>query len=184
MKSALLIGVINIFLLTNAAGVQTIRPKVDAHFTDAHLAGINSMTLPRTFLYDANNVLIAQENWPAELAALKEHVGAAYCCVSDEPQAAGQKGPPADCQRIVYGQNIAENFTGLLDHAKQPVVLAQLPAHQYLLVEYFATWCSPCLSERKALTAFFATPAAKDYLWLAIDVTRLPDVKEAAKKRK
>jgi thiol-disulfide isomerase/thioredoxin len=184
MKTILLLCVTNIFMLSNTAAREAIGPKIEAHFTDAHLAGFKSMTLPRTFLYDANNVLIPQENWPTELAGLKEHVGAAYCCVSDLPQSAEQKGPPADCQRIIYGQNIVENFTGLRDQSNKPVLLANLPTHKHLLVEYFATWCSPCLTERKALTAFFATPVAKDYVWLAIDVTRLPEAKEAAKKMK
>jgi thiol-disulfide isomerase/thioredoxin len=184
MKTALLIGLANIFLVANVAAGDAIGPKVQAHFTNAHLANVNSMTLPRTFLYDAKNELIPQENWPGELAGLKELVGAAYCCVSDLPQSAEQKGPPADCQRIIYGQNIAENFTDLRDQSNKPVLLVTLPAHKYLLVEYFATWCSPCLAERKSLSTFFATPAAKDYVWLAIDVTRLPEAKEAAKKIK
>jgi hypothetical protein len=184
MRTIILLCVANIFLLSNTAARATNSEKVEAHFTDAQLAGFKSMTLPRTFLYDAKNELIPQENWPAELVGLKELVGAAYCCVSDLPRSAEQKGPPADCQRIIYGQNIAENFTGLRDQSNKPVLLANLPAHKYLLVEYFATWCSPCLTERKALTTFFATPAAKDYVWLAIDVTRLPEAKEAAKKIK
>jgi hypothetical protein len=51
------------------------------------------------------------------------------------------------------------------------------------LVEYFAAWCQPCVSGRKALEAFFtSSTSAKDFLWVSIDMPRLAEAQEAARR--
>lgn len=170
-----------LLMVAQASGSENKSEILSGHFTDEHLAGIKSMTLPRTFLYDQDNRLVPQEEWPPELNSLKENVGAAYCCVSDAPRSQEDEGPPKDCERLIYGKDIGENFGSLEDGSGNPIRLATMPRRKWLLVEYFATWCSPCLAERKSLATFFKTPASNDYVWLSIDISRLPEAQEAAK---
>lgn len=168
--------------ILDAAEKGSPEPSLVGTYPDEQLAGIGSFTLPRTVLYDGSGELIPQEEWPVELEAVQSHAGDAYCCVSETPLPPGHEGPPPDCEKIVYGTDVLENFEGLLDPAGHPIAYDGLPPHDYLLVEYYATWCPPCVAERKALEAFFGNAAhAGDYLWVAIDVTRLPEAKEAAK---
>src|SRR5271166_5493166 len=98
------------------------------HYSDADLAkGASPTTLPRTYLYDANNQLVSPENWPAELAEVKKHIGDAYCCVSDDKKPDQGKEPPADCVRVVYGTDVAANFVGLTDSVGRPIQMHDLP---------------------------------------------------------
>lgn len=152
-------------------------------YSDEQLAAIGRFTLPRVFLYDGNGALIPQEKWPLELGELKRHAGEAFCCVSETPPPPGG-GPPPDCEVIVYGAEVRENFAGLLDKSGHAITYESLPKHEYLLVEYYATWCQPCVAGRKSLETFFDSPArAKGYVWVSIDMSRLADAKESAKAR-
>lgn len=154
---------------------------IEGTYSDEQLAGVGAFTLPRTFLYDEDGELIPQEDWPAELAEVKRHAGDAYCCVSKTPAPPGSSGPPPDCEILVYGTEI-QNFDGLVDGSGRRIAYEDLPEHRYLLVEYYATWCPPCIAGRKALDAFIATAGADEYLWLTIDMSRLPEARAAAEK--
>ncbi len=186
-------GLIAIALSLPAAAVLSATSKPSAAhgrsivgtYRDAQLAATGSFTLPRTFLYDRKGELIPQEKWPPELTELKRHAGDAFCCVSDTPPPRGSSGPPADCKVIVYGTDVLENFKGLIDRSGRQIVYKALPQHNYLLVEYYATWCQPCVAGRKVIETFFGTAAhAKDYLWVSIDMSRLAEAQEAAKRAK
>jgi len=157
---------------------------ISGTYSDEQLAGAGQFTLPRVFLYDRTGALIPRDKWPAELKGFKEHAGDAFCCVSDAP-VPPDGGPPPDCKVIVYGTNVRENFKGLHDASGQAITYESLPKRRYLLIEYYAAWCQPCISGRKALESFFSTaPLAKDYLWVSIDMSRLPEAQEAAKRAK
>lgn len=152
-------------------------------YSDDQLAAIGRFTLPRVFLYDGNGALIPQEKWPLELSELKSHAGDAFCCVSETPPPLDGSGPPADCEIIVYGTDVRENFRGLLDKSGHAITYESLPKHEYLLVEYYATWCQPCVAGRKSLESFFDSPArAKGYVWVSIDMSRLAEAQENAKR--
>lgn len=154
-------------------------------YSDAQLAAIKSLTLPRIFLYNSSGALIAQESWPAELGDFKKHAGDAFCCVSEGPPSPGNSGPPEDCQRVVYGTDVRENFRGLLNSSGQAIDYELLPQRKYLLVEYYATWCQPCVVGRESLEAFFSSASqATDYLWVSIDMSRLAEARKAAKAAK
>jgi len=154
-------------------------------YSDPRLAGFKSLTLPRVFLYDRHGALVPQEHWPAELQGFREHAGDAFCCVSDTPPPPGSSGPPPDCKVIVYGTDVRGNFEGLLNSSSQAIRYHSLPKHKYLLVEYYATWCQPCVTGRKALETFFnSSSQAKDYLWVSIDMSRLPELQNAARASK
>ncbi len=150
------------------------------HYSDADLAsGASPKTLPRTYLYDAQNRLVPVEEWPAELAEAKKHTGAGYCCVSGAAPGPDNE-PPPDCVRVVYGKDMAANFRRLMDPAGQPIELRKLPKHKWLLFEYSADWCAPCRVEAKALEAFLEqSQHASDYIWITADVTRMLDAKAA-----
>ena len=168
-----------------AASVDSNRRHIAGTYSDEQLAGIKGLTLPRIFLYDKNGALIAREHWPAELADFKKHAGDAFCCVSETPPPAGSSGPPPDCKIIVYGTDVRENFKGLLTPSGRAINYESLPKHEYLLVEYYATWCQPCVVGRKALAAFFSSSShAKDYLWVSIDMSRFPEAHDAAQRTK
>jgi hypothetical protein len=159
--------------------------RIAGTYSDEQLAGTKSLTLPRVFLYDSSGTLIAQEHWPTELKDFKKHAGDAFCCVSDTPAPPGSSGPPPDCKVIVYGTDVRESFKGLLDPSGRAIAYESLPKHKYLLVEYYATWCAPCIVGRKSLEAFFSSASqAKDYLWVSIDMSRLPEARNAAKQAK
>jgi hypothetical protein len=147
------------------------------HYTDDILANYGRLTLPRTFLYNSRNKLVPAERWPAELKEVRKNMGDAFCCVSEDTAQKPESGPPVDCVKIVYGKNVATNFDGLLDAADNPIRLDNLPSRKYLIVEYAAQWCAPCLIEGKSIERFFRTSAnAADYAWITIDMTRFIDV--------
>jgi hypothetical protein len=79
-----------------------------------------------TFLYDTNNNLVPADQWPAELADVKKHVGNGYCCVS-ENKPSKENEPPADCVKAVFGTDIKANFIGLKDSAESPIGLGDVP---------------------------------------------------------
>ena len=118
-------------LLIGANLAQSVNSQfihLTGHFSDEDLAkGASPTTLPRTYLYDSNNRLVPQEEWPTELAEVKKHGGDAYCCVSEHEIPNGSNEPPADCVRAVYGTNVAANFSGLKDSTERPIVRMPVP---------------------------------------------------------
>lgn len=183
MRVSVVIALILASYLTmnNSSKATQTASRLSGHYSDAQLAAVKGMTLPRTFLYSKENRLIPKEDWPAELAEVKKNGGDAYCCVSESDAPAKSDGPPENCVKIVYGTDIAENFKGLLKANGSPLTMQTLPPHKWLLVEYFATWCPPCVEERKALSAFFnSSKNASDYIWLSIDMSQMIDAKKKA----
>lgn len=145
---------------------------VEAHYADARLAAFESFSLPRTFLYDRNGQLLAEHDWPAALASIKAQIANAECCVSED------EGP---CVPKPFTPPLAEHFAGLLDRNSATLGQAQLPDKAWLLVQYHADWCAPCLQETAALQEHFAASSqSTDFVWLRIDMSRLPQAQEAA----
>lgn len=151
-------------------------------YSDAQLVAVKRLTLPRVHLYDKRGRLIERAKWPAALDTVKKNAGEAFCCVSDKPAPPGHVGPPPDCKIIVYGADVSEHFDGLRTTAGTPIRYQDLPPHKYLIVDYFADWCAPCIPARRALEAFLVTPAGTDYIVLVVDFSRLPKAREAAGK--
>ncbi|MCA6217939.1 hypothetical protein KGA65_15505 [Ideonella sp. B7] len=139
----------------------------------AQMRSMKGLTFPRVHLYNANGVLIDRSVWPHEFEEVRDHAGQAFCCVSDKPSSPGGLGPPPDCKRLVYGENVLEHFTGLRDPRGQEISYPGLPKHRYLVVEYYADWCAPCQPARQALQRFLTTPAAGGYLALVVDFSKL-----------
>jgi len=137
------------------------------------MRSIPHLTFPRVLLYDQAGKLVDKANWPGVLSSVRVSAGDAFCCVSDGPPQPEGAGPPPDCKAIVYGENINEHFQGLIDSAKRPLTRAQLPPHKFLIVEYYASWCSPCLASRKALEEFMASPKSHGYTSLVVDFSAL-----------
>jgi thiol-disulfide isomerase/thioredoxin len=137
------------------------------------MKAMKSLTFPRVLVYGANGKLIERDSWPVELAELKRAAGDAFCCVSDKPSPPGWIGPPPDCKIVVYGEKVEEHFVGLKASDGRPINYAELPAHKLLIVEYYASWCAPCIPARKALQAYLGTPAAQDTIALVVDFTNL-----------
>ena len=163
-------------------GSAATRPRLDGHFRKERMASLERFTLPRTFLYDSMGVLVERERWPDEFVDVKRDAGDAFCCVSDSPPVPGSSGWPPDCKIITYGQDVHENFNGLLDSSDQPIQYGSIPQSKFLLVEYFALWCPPCLTERRALDALFRDEeVAKKIVWLSIDMTGLIEAQSSAK---
>jgi thiol:disulfide interchange protein len=75
---------------------------------------------------------------------------------------------------------VRESFKGLHSLSGQAITYESLPKHKYLLVEYYATWCAPCVAGRKSLESFFNSASqAKDYVWVSIDMSRLQEAQKA-----
>jgi hypothetical protein len=137
------------------------------------MRSIPHLTFPRVLLYDQAGQLIVKADWPNVLAAVRASAGDAFCCVSDWPPQPEGAGPPPDCKAIVYGADINEHFQGLIDSAQRPLGRALLPPHKFLIVDYYASWCSPCLASRKALEEFMASPKSHGYASLIVDFSAL-----------
>jgi thiol:disulfide interchange protein len=70
-----------------------------------------------------------------------------------------------------------------MDSTGAKINLKAIPAHKWLVVEYAASWCAPCVVQEKQLSKVFASiKNASDYAWITIDMTRVPDVEDAIKK--
>jgi hypothetical protein len=151
-----------------------------AHYSDKQLEEVHTLVLPRVFLYDAKNHLVPDEQWPAELADVKKHKGDGRCCLSYVKNAAG--GPPPECANALFG-NEGANWSGLTDEKGTKVALPTAPPHKWLIVEYAATWCTPCaIQERQLRHVFASTKNASDYAWITVDMTRITAVKDALRK--
>lgn len=149
------------------------KPMLVGAYDVPQMKAMKGLTFPRVLVYDSAGKLIGRDSWPAALAALKQAAGDAFCCVSDKPSPPGWKGPPPDCKVVVYGEKVEEHFVGLKASDASPIRYAELPAHDYLIVEYYASWCAPCIPARKELQAFLATPAAASAVALVVDFTKL-----------
>ena len=157
---------------------------VVGHYSDKQLEETHILQLPRTFLYDAKNQLVPDDQWPAELADVRNHRGKGDCCLSYDKNP-NPSGPPEACAKTVYETEVGANFVGLIDVKGAPIGMQNIPPHKWLLVEYGASWCTPCVVEQKLLKQLFASARnPSEYAWVTIDMTRLIEVKDSAKKAK
>jgi hypothetical protein len=115
------------------------------HYSDKQLEDTHLLKLPRTFLYDAKNRLVADDQWPAELADVRSHRGKGGCCLLYDKKVNPNSGPPEECHREVSETEVAANFVGLMDAKGAQIGMQNIPPHKWLLVEYAASWCTPCV---------------------------------------
>jgi hypothetical protein len=149
------------------------RPMLVGAYDLPQMKAMKGLTFPRVMVYGSNGKLIERVSWPAALTELKQAAGDAFCCVSDKPSPPGWIGPPPDCKIVVYGEKIEEHFVGLKASDGSAIRYADLPPHKHLIVEYYASWCAPCIPARKELQAYLAKPAAQDSIALVVDFTKL-----------
>jgi len=161
-------------LLAPTIGLAAERRLIVGTYPAERFAMIQRLTLPRVHLYDHEGKLVGRDAWPAEMAAIKAHAGEAFCCVSDKPVKPGSKEPPEDCKVIVYGEDIREHFDRLRTASGAPVRYQDLPRHRYLIVDYYADWCAPCIPGRRTLEAFLQSPAGAGYVAVVVDFSDLP----------
>lgn len=150
-------------------------------YSDKQLLSVKRLTLPRVHVYDKSGHLIERGHWPSELNRVKHHAGEAFCCVSEQPPLPGSSGPPADCKIIVYGADVHEHFLELRTSSGVQIKYRDLPPHKYLIVDYFADWCAPCIPARRELEAFMKTKDGANYALVIADFSRLPKVQELAR---
>jgi hypothetical protein len=150
------------------------------HYSDKQLEEVRTLILPRIFLYDSKDQLVPDEQWPPELAEVKKHKGDGRCCLTYYKTPGG--GPPPECANPLFG-NEGANWSGLTDNKGTKIDLQTAPLHKWLIVEYAATWCAPCVVQEKQLNKVLASiKNASDYAWITIDMTKVTDVKDALKK--
>jgi hypothetical protein len=69
---------------------------LDGHYSDKQLEEVRTLILPRLFLYDANNHLVPEDQWPTELPSLPKHkIDDVHCCLAYYKTPGG--GPPPEC---------------------------------------------------------------------------------------
>lgn len=159
--------------LATSTSFASEQPLLVGSYAFDRMSSITPLTFPRVMLYGSNGELIERAAWPSALDRLKEKAGEAFCCVSDEPSPAGTNGPPPDCKPLIHGEDIEEHFKGLRDADGKSLEYDSLPEHKYLIVEYYADWCSPCHAARRELEAFLSSSASKGFIGLAIDFSGL-----------
>jgi hypothetical protein len=152
---------------------------IEGHYPDKRLEEVHTLILPRIFLYDAKNHLVPTSQWPAELASFSKHkFDDEHCCLAYYKVPGG--GRPPECATWMNYDSEGANWVGLIDASGKKIDPKAFPHHKWLIVEYGAAWCGPCVAEEKQLRAMFSSIAnASDYAWLTIDMTRVPDVKKA-----
>ncbi|HEY2782376.1 MAG TPA: hypothetical protein VGI90_16460 [Steroidobacteraceae bacterium] len=120
------------------------------------------------------------EQWPVELADIKKHKGDGRCCLAYYKTADGSR--PAECANPLFG-NEGVNWSGLRRDNGTRLDLPTAPPHKWLIVEYAAAWCAPCVVQEKQLNKVLGSMTnASDYAWITIDMTRVTAVKDALKK--
>ena len=135
---------------------------------------IKNLTFPRVLVYDQEGTLIEKSKWPSELKEIANNAGDAFCCVSDGESFSGE--PPKDCKKIIYGENIESHFNGLVTSSTgEAIHLENLPKSKYLIVEYYAEWCTPCHGARKSLERFLKSESSEKYTALVIDFTKMQE---------
>jgi len=160
-------------ILTSGLAAATTPSILVGAYDVAQMKAMKGLTFPRVLLYGMAGNLIPQDSWPSTLGELKRAAGDAFCCVSEKPAPPGWKGQPPDCKVVVYGEKVEGHFVGLKTKDGSSIRYAALPVHEFLIVEYYASWCAPCLPARKALEAYLATPAARNTVALVVDFTKL-----------
>jgi thiol:disulfide interchange protein len=74
------------------------------------------------------------------------------------------------------------NWAELMGNNGAKIDLNAIRSHKWLIVDYGASWSAPCVVLDKQLTQILASEKrASDYVWITVDMTRVPDVKDAAK---
>jgi len=153
-------------LLAARPSFGTASPLLVGSYDAERMRSIKPLTLPRIMVYDRNGTLVERAAWPAELAGLKATAGDAFCCVSDAPSVPGSQEPPTDCKPLVYGKDVREHFNGLRSASGKSLSYETLPVHKHLVVDYYASWCSPCLPARRELETFLSS-GFRRLCWLA-----------------
>jgi thiol:disulfide interchange protein len=70
-----------------------------------------------------------------------------------------------------------------MDVKGRAIELKTAPPHKWLIVEYAASWCTPCVAQEKQLNHALASARnVLDYAWITIEMTRITAVKDAVKK--
>jgi thiol-disulfide isomerase/thioredoxin len=87
----------------------------------------------------------------------------------------------SDSRRGIYPGEIAPDITGI-DLAGQPIALHQV-AGKVVLVNFWATWCAPCMAELPALEQLYQRLHDQGFtiVGIAVDDT-LENIKEAVQK--
>ncbi len=161
------------FVLMPRFVTAAAKPMILGAYDLPQMKSMKGLTFPRVLVYGSDGKFIERDSWPSALVELKQAAGDAFCCVSDKPSPPGWLGPPPDCKIVVYGERIEEHFIGLKAPDGSLIQYSALPPHKQLIVEYYASWCAPCLPARRALQSFLGTPAAKNTVALVVDFTKL-----------
>jgi len=156
---------------------------IKGHYSDNRLKEVHTLILPRIFLYDANNHLVPDGQWPTELASFRKHkIDDEHCCLAYYKTPDG--GPPTECATWMNYDSKGASWAGLMDANGAKVDLKTIPAHKWLVVEYAASWCAPCVVQEQHLNKVFATlKNASEYAWITIDMTKVPNLKDALRKK-
>ncbi len=167
----------SLVLAVGNATAQVPERVIVGTYNDAKLWALKSLTFPRVLLYRHDGSLVEREQWPNDLRLVKDQAGDAFCCVSDKPIPLGHIGPPPDCKVVVYGENVEEHFDGLRASNGTLITRSSLPRHEYLVVEYYASWCGPCKPAREALSTFFKQSASTKFVAVVVDFSRRTGVR-------
>lgn len=87
----------------------------------------------------------------------------------------------SDARRGIYPGEVAPDISGI-DLAQQPLALHQVPG-RVVLVNFWATWCAPCMAELPALEQLYQSLRSQGFtiVGIAVDDT-LDNIKEAVQK--
>lgn len=181
MQKTACLGGLLAFASLAANAVDSPVMHIVGHYSDEQLSQVHTLILPRIFLYDANNHLMPDNKWPLELAGFHRHkFDDEHCCLAYYKTPGG--GPPPECAQWMNYDSKGANLAGLMDTNGTKIDLKAIPTHKWLIVDYGANWCAACVVQDKQLAQILASEKhASDYVWITVDMTRVPDVKNAKK---
>lgn len=135
-------------------GAEALSEPLAYKVSDVYLSGLLSengelsLAVPKFYIFNSDGRLLA-------------HIAG----LSDDFEQELEKGI---LQNSRPGVMASELFATMTDYNDQPVTFSAAE-YDYIFVEYWAEWCSPCLKQMEMVKNFIAETEEKKILWVKVE---------------